>query len=615
MTVWLTSLSLLGQSLAWSLLVSLLQGLLLYGIVYVVFKAYPNADARQKHNVAYAAILFVAAWFMYTWYASYTDLKGTVVYITSNSTATGARDVAMTPLVVHATAVEGEVNYFSISKVQQFFPMLSIAYLVGLLFMILRLGINMRYISHLRTQALQSVGEHIEQLTHELAEQLHISKSVKIFISAKVDVPTMIGFVKPIILLPAATLAKLSAQQLEAILLHELAHIKRNDYLLNLVQTTIETILFFNPFIWLLSRMVRKEREHCCDDIVVAQTERPLEYATALAMLETAKGSVSQLAMGAAGKKNVLLNRIKRIMEMKRNNKSYSYAAIISVLAVGTMFTAAMFSPTFAQKSRKESKNTPATKSNMTYSYTKVFVDSNGKQHVETKNNMQDDSNVHVYVSYGDEPLSDKLKETIYKAVNGDTVKAEKILKEVADIKGNTKREARVTVKQINSIDLGDELNNATVTIKNIDWDKIGKDIEVELDKLDEIDVDKIASRISAELSASKAEVARAMAEAKRAMAEVDINMTRSGRVEPPMPPAPPAADDANSVEHMLDEMEEEGLINRKHAYSIKKRDGELYINGELQPKKVYRKYNRYLPAESVQIKGSKNKLKIAMEN
>ena len=122
-------------------------------------------------------------------------------------------------------------------------------------------------------------------MTARLSRRLHITRAITLFESTLVDVPTVIGFVKPVILLPASVLGGLTPQQLEAILAHELAHIRRHDYIVNLLQSLLETLLFYHPAVWWLSRRIRIEREHCCDDLAVSLCGDPLVYARALADL------------------------------------------------------------------------------------------------------------------------------------------------------------------------------------------------------------------------------------------------------------------------------------------------------------------------------------------
>jgi hypothetical protein len=153
----------------------------------------------------------------------------------------------------------------------------------------------------------------------------------------------MIGFFKPAILLPLAAFNNLSIQQIEAILLHELAHIRRNDYLLNLIQCVIDTLLFFNPFAWWISKNIRREREKSCDEIVL-QLSEPYLYARALLALEEF-GQTNRLAMAATTKHPQLLHRIKNIMEMKNKHTNLRQKLIALTIVIVTTLSVAWISP------------------------------------------------------------------------------------------------------------------------------------------------------------------------------------------------------------------------------------------------------------------------------
>src|SRR5690606_29706172 len=162
--------------------------------------------------------------------------------------------------------------------------------------------------------------------------KLQIKQRVRFHLSEKVSVPMVLGHLKPIILFPVALVSNLELAQVEAILTHELAHIKRRDYLLNLLKVAIETILFFNPFVWLLSRHIETEREHACDDIVMMWTLSPIAYAQALMSVELLKTTpVPMHAMAAVGKKYHLLHRMQRItnMEKKRIHARQHFIAVL----------------------------------------------------------------------------------------------------------------------------------------------------------------------------------------------------------------------------------------------------------------------------------------------
>jgi beta-lactamase regulating signal transducer with metallopeptidase domain len=145
-----------------------------------------------------------------------------------------------------------------------------------------------------------------------LCAAMGISRPVRLLESARVEIPTVIGWLRPVILFPAATLAGLTPAQLEVVLAHELAHVRRLDYLVNLLQTAVETLLFYHPAVWWVSQRVRVEREHCCDDAAVAACGDALAYARALTDLEGLRVSAAGLAMAADG--GSLLQRVGRLV-------------------------------------------------------------------------------------------------------------------------------------------------------------------------------------------------------------------------------------------------------------------------------------------------------------
>jgi beta-lactamase regulating signal transducer with metallopeptidase domain len=127
---------------------------------------------------------------------------------------------------------------------------------------------------------------------------LHVFKPVTLLESALVKVPTVIGWLKPVILIPPSALIGLTPQQFELILTHELAHIRRHDYLVNLLQTIIETLLFYHPAVWWVSLQIRCERENACDDLAVSLSSDPVIYARTLVEMERLRKAVSSLGNG-----------------------------------------------------------------------------------------------------------------------------------------------------------------------------------------------------------------------------------------------------------------------------------------------------------------------------
>jgi hypothetical protein len=180
----------------------------------------------------------------------------------------------------------------------------------------------------------------------QLEQQLNIRRKVQVWISEYIDTPMVMGFLKPTILIPIACINQLSVKQLEAILLHELAHIKRNDYLVNLCIAIMEILFFFNPFARFLVKSIKQEREKSCDDWVLQFRFEPYQYASALLTLEKSRSATFSLVMGAAGdNKNFLLQRVQRIMGIKKAYPESSFKLIGYFITIGLLAYIASVNP------------------------------------------------------------------------------------------------------------------------------------------------------------------------------------------------------------------------------------------------------------------------------
>lgn len=184
------------------------------------------------------------------------------------------------------------------------------------------------------------VGQEVIELLLRLSDRLCVGRTVEILQSNLVHTPLVFGFLRPLILLPASLLTNLPTPQLEAIIAHELAHVRRHDFLVNFIQTIIETLFFYHPAIWWLSHRVRIERENCCDDLVVSVLCNRVEYGKALLAVEESPGFAQALSLGA--RDGSLLARVQRLagLEAARRGPIASAAAMITsgLLIVGTVF-------------------------------------------------------------------------------------------------------------------------------------------------------------------------------------------------------------------------------------------------------------------------------------
>jgi len=204
---------------------------------------------------------------------------------------------------------------------------------------------------HTQKVKLEDVSELPETFRNRfdsLMTRLGIDRAVDVFESARVYVPSVIGWLRPVVLLPGSAITGLAPMQLEAILAHELAHIRRHDYIINLVQTIIEILLFFHPATWWVSSQIRLEREHCCDDIAVSVCGDVRAYVAALAELESMRDKAPQLAVAGTG--SSLVTRVKRLVRPPGQNEVrfgiQSISVLVVILTMAVLIASAQFSAT-----------------------------------------------------------------------------------------------------------------------------------------------------------------------------------------------------------------------------------------------------------------------------
>ncbi len=181
----------------------------------------------------------------------------------------------------------------------------------------------------------------VERTARSLCERLGISRAVRILNTAATDVPATLGWLRPVILLPISAFTVLTPEQIELLIAHELAHVRRHDYLVNLVQTAVETVLFYHPAVWWVSGRIRAERENCCDDLAVAACGDVKEYVRALAALEGMRGSPTSLVVAADG--GSLLARIQRLLKLEPRSRS-GPPAWLGAFVPAAVILAAVFS-------------------------------------------------------------------------------------------------------------------------------------------------------------------------------------------------------------------------------------------------------------------------------
>ncbi len=323
------------ESLGWALVHFVWQAALLALLLVLLLVPLRRVSARVRYVVQCAVFAAMSSCPLVTWcwIATSQTAKPAVVATVSDPVVYEAPSMDDAPILVVPTlpVIDREVRptllepapmakpsiVKTVSWTESFhrrltpaLPWLVGAWLLGVVVLSLRLLVGWRVVQRLKRLAATPVAETWQVKLKDLAARLRISRPVKLVESALIEVPTVIGWFRPVILLPISLLTRLTPQQLEAILAHELAHIHRHDYLVNLIQTAIETLLFYHPAVWWISGLIRAEREHCCDDLALKLCNNAVTYVTALAALEELRASPT-LTVAATG--GSLLSRIRRI--------------------------------------------------------------------------------------------------------------------------------------------------------------------------------------------------------------------------------------------------------------------------------------------------------------
>jgi beta-lactamase regulating signal transducer with metallopeptidase domain len=373
-----------AQALGWTFLHSLWQSLLIIMVILTCLRVIPSVHARLRYGITCIGLFVAFVLSLATFTLLYTARS-------ADSSPIGYSNTVQQVSV--SAGADAPVLEHTLSAITSFLetniPFILTTWTIGFMIFGLRFFGGLWYIRKLRQSAIPLQARWTSSV-ERLRSTLGISKAVKLAESVYINTPMVIGYLKPIILIPVGMISGLSTEEVETIFIHELAHIKRHDYLINLFQSFMEMVFFFNPFIWTLSNHLRKEREYCCDDIVISQHGSSLAYAHALARLEEVRLSNNPFALGLAENKNVLLDRIKRIMEKSAKNYSGKDRMIIpAILLVAGLLCASWLS--IHQENRFQEfpaneQDTSVKKDSKSAKFSQkriITIDENGQPHEE----------------------------------------------------------------------------------------------------------------------------------------------------------------------------------------------------------------------------------------
>jgi beta-lactamase regulating signal transducer with metallopeptidase domain len=363
----------LAQAIGWALLHLLWQGVLVAAILAATLALLSKQSANARYLASCGALALLVVLGAATAYRSY-EGSGELG-VGSGSEVVFAPAAARNPspdLTIGDSNTPPPTPHPLITYTKSHLPQIVLVWLTGVLLLSVRLLFGwLRAHSIAKKNATEAAPEW-QRSARRLAHALKLRRAVQLLESAAVEVPTVIGWLRPVVLLPATSLTGLSTEQMEMILAHELAHIRRNDFFVNLMQAVVETLLFYHPAVWWISNRIRVEREHCCDDVAVSVSGKPLVYARALTRLEELRIEDAQAFVSANG--GSLIGRIRRLAGARAESPN-APSRFVAGAALLTVLLALIVAPSLPLRGQQPKADTPTPKPQVSQTTVEVKAD------------------------------------------------------------------------------------------------------------------------------------------------------------------------------------------------------------------------------------------------
>jgi bla regulator protein blaR1 len=317
----------LAKTLGWTLVHALWQILAVTLVYFLVVIFTKKANTRYWSGMTLLLLQFVASGITFFVIREYSSSEKNFV------------GVALAPKMLSSVQV-------MLSFLQTNLPLVVGIWVLGCAILFSRLILGYLWVNQLKNSPKNQFDEKLTQILSDIKQKMNITKIVHVKVSRMVSLPMIMGVLKPVILIPASLVSGFSQEQLETILAHELAHLKRQDFLLNGLQSVLDVIYFFHPAMWLLSAQIRKERENCCDDMALEVSGSKLLLAKTLVQLQETTYT-PKLAMAFGKKSYSLLERVQRIVGIS-SPRNFNKESIWIVVGLFVTFFA------FAQKNEEK---------------------------------------------------------------------------------------------------------------------------------------------------------------------------------------------------------------------------------------------------------------------
>ena len=325
------------DSLGWAVLHSIWQGGVAFLFVIIWRTGLRGRSPALRHAGQILALMGCLVAFIWT-FAAYLGLPN---FASVSGATLPAANASETPrLLTGLIAPFDPAAGLGLSRIT---PILAYLWALGFAAMSLRYAFAFGQVQQLRIIGIQRPDAEWTKRFIRLAQDIGVSGKVRLYMSTNVTGPITLGLIKPVVLVPMGFLTGLPIDQVEAILRHELAHIRRYDYALNLAQTAVKTVLFYHPAVHIICRWADQDREQACDDLAVRQGRDPLCLARGLAALRLQNHTAFGMAATGSGKDMPLMNRLTRLAGQtpKRGRPEHILMSVLSALLLGSVYLGA----------------------------------------------------------------------------------------------------------------------------------------------------------------------------------------------------------------------------------------------------------------------------------
>ena len=313
------------DALGWALLHSIWQIAVFGLLVWVIFRFVSKDNAKLRYGVASISLAFIFISFILT-----------LVHYLPGNNDTSINNTNISPeLLMYLLVNSSEgISDFSNFNINQYFPIIVNIWIMGVCILSCHMTFSYLQTIKLRKHLTYPISEKTQKIASSLIKRFNINQKILFKESGYIQTPSLVGYFKPVILLPVSMLSGIPDNQLEIIIAHELAHIKRHDYLFQFIQGILELLFFYHPVVWWLSSVVNTEREHICDDLAVKVCGESLTLIKALNNMEAIRKKRFEMVLGLSGKKDNLFNRVQRIVRLKPESARRANKLVFSGLFV-----------------------------------------------------------------------------------------------------------------------------------------------------------------------------------------------------------------------------------------------------------------------------------------